>query len=333
MICVIDWSEKNDDFVMSDATLNQILFEYFLNLAPYWASVLSPLMVFIASVFITARLASHTEIIAMLSSGISFGRLVRPYLVASILIGIVNFIGIAWFIPKANAVRLAFEFTYLKGPYHFDGRNIHIKTSPETYVYLESFNNRLEVGYKFTVEKIKDHKLESKLTSPKISWNDSLQKWHLSKYYVHDFGPEGELISEGENLDTALNFLPGDFERQERLYETFTVTELTDYIAELRMRGAENIEPYIVERYERFTYPAAIVVLTLMGLFSASRKSRRGTGFQIAIGFILAFVYILFVMMSRTIAQVGGFPPLLGAIFPSMIFTVITIILYRNVPK
>lgn len=333
VICVIDWSEKNDDFVQSEATLNQIIFDYFVNLAPYWASVLSPLMVFIASVFVTARMASHTEIIAMLSSGISFRRITRPYFLAAFIIGLVNFIGIAWFIPKANAVRLAFEFTYLKNPYYYDGRNIHIKTSPDTYVFLESYNNRLEVGYKFTLEKIKGNKLLSKLSSPKINWDQEKQKWHLNTYYIHNFNPNGEEFLEGKELDTALNFSPGDFERQERLYETFTVTELTEYIEELRMRGAENIEPYIVERYERYTYPAAIVILTIMGLFTASKKSRRGTGFQIAVGFVLAFVYILFVMMSRSIAQVGGFSPLMGALFPSIVFAIISILLYRNVPK
>ncbi|MEQ8520038.1 MAG: LptF/LptG family permease [Cytophagales bacterium] len=333
VICVIDWSEKNDDFVQSDATLNQILFDYFLNLIPYWASVLSPLMVFISSIFVTARLASHTEIIAMLSAGVSFRRITRPYFLAAILIGLVNFIGIAWFIPKANTTRLAFEFTYLKNQYYYDGRNIHIKTSPDTYVYMESYNNRLEVGYKFTIEKIVDNQLLSKLSSPKINWNEELEKWHLNSYTIHNFGPEGEEYLEGRSLDTALNFLPDDFERQERLYETFTVSELTDYIRELRMRGAENIEPYIIERYERFTYPAAIVILALMGLISASRKNRRGTGVQIAFGFVLAFVYILFVMMSRSIAQVGGFSPLMGALFPSIVFALVALLMYRNVPK
>ena len=120
VICVIDWSEKNDDFVQSTATLNQIIFEYFLNLMPYWASVLSPLMVFIACVFVTARLASHTEIIAMLSAGVSFRRLTRPYFMMAIIIGIIQFVGIGWFIPKANSTRLAFEFTYLKNPYYFE---------------------------------------------------------------------------------------------------------------------------------------------------------------------------------------------------------------------
>jgi lipopolysaccharide export system permease protein len=333
VICVIDWSEKNDDFVQSDATMHQIIFDYFFNLAPYWANILSPLMVFISCVFVTAKLASHTEIIAMLSAGISFRRLTRPYFLAAILIGSVNFIGIAWVIPKANTTRLAFEFTYLKNPYYFDGRNIHLKTTPDTYVFMESYNNRLEVGYKFTLELIKDNQLLSKLSSPKISWNDSLEKWHLSSYTVHNFGPDGEEYMEGVLMDTALNFKPDDFERQERLYETFTVSELNAYIAELQMRGAENIEPYIVERYERYAYPAAVIILALMGLITASRKSRRGTGVQTALGFVLAFVYILFVMMSRSIAQVGGFTPLLGAIFPSLVFAIIALVMYRNVPK
>ena len=160
-----------------------------------------------------------------------------------------------------------------------------------------------------------------------------MQKWRLQTYSIHDFGPDGESYYEGRDLDTTLNFLPDDFERQERLYETFTITELTSFIQELRMRGAENIEPYIIERYERFTYPAAIIILALMGLISASRKSRRGTGVSIAFGFVMAFIYILFVMMSRSIAQVGGFSPLLGALFPSIVFAVIAIIMYRNVPK
>ncbi len=333
VICVIDWSEKNEDFIRSEATAGQIFLDYFLNLIPYWANILSPLMAFIASVFVSARLASHTEIIAMLSSGVSYRRLTVPYLMAAIIIGALIFGAIGWVIPKANKERLEFEFAYLKNPYYFNDRNIHFKLAPEVFAYLESYNNHDEVGFKFTLEQFNGTRLRSKLASPRIQWVDSTQKWRLKNYTLHNFLDSGETYREGRNLDTTLNLFPDDFENRERLYETLTLTELTHFIQDLQARGSESVQPYLVERYERYTYPFAIVILTLMGFFTASRKSRRGTGFQIALGFVLAFVYIFFVMMSRSLAQAGGFHPLLSALLPTMIFSVVSIFLYKSTPK
>ncbi len=333
VICVIDWSEKNEDFIRSEATFSQIILQYFLNLIPYWANILSPLMAFIASVFVSARLASHTEIIAMLSSGISYRRLTVPYLIASGVIGLTIFYAIGWVIPKANKERLEFEFAYLKNPYYFNDRNIHFKLGHGTFAYLESYNNHDEVGFKFTLEKFKNKELVSKLSAPRIQWIDSSERWWFQTYSIHDFTDSGEFYYEGKGLDTVLNLYPKDFENKERLYETFTLTELDEFIKDLKTRGSENIRPYLVERYERYTYPFAIVILTLMGFFTASKKSRRGTGFQIALGFLLAFVYIFFVMMSRSLAEVGGMSPLLSAMFPTMVFSVVTLFLYKNAPK
>jgi lipopolysaccharide export system permease protein len=333
VICVIDWSEKNEDFIRSEASISQILFKYYLNLIPYWANILGPLMAFIASVFVSARLAGHTEFIAMLSGGISYRRLMVPYLMASTIIGSVVFFAIGWIIPKANKERLEFEFAYLKNPYYFNDRNIHFKLGQETYAYLESYNNHDEIGFKFTIEKFDDRRLVSKLSSPRIQWIDSNQVWRLNHYTLHNFYDSGEYLEEGRNLDTTLNLYPKDFENKERLYETFTLPELDNFIEEMKARGSDNVLPYLVERYERYTYPFAIIILTLMGFFTASRKSRRGMGFQIAIGFILAFVYIFFVMMSRSLAQVGGMSPLLSAMFPTLIFSAVTIFLYKTAPK
>jgi len=332
VICVIDFTEKNDDFIEHSVAVSEILV-YYLNLFPYWANMLSPITVFIATVFVTANLASHTEIIAILSSGVSFRRLLVPYLMGSTIIAIAIFGLIGWVIPNANKETVAFQIKYVKNPFTFDSRNIHIKVAPETYVYMESYNNTANIGYNFALEKIDGTKLKSKLTSNNISWNPKLKKWHTDSYTLRTFNGEKETLYKGSALDTTLNLLPKDFESNYRLEQTMTLTELSRYIQEKRERGADDIEIYLIEKYERFSYPFAIIILTIIGVILSARKARGGVGFQIALGFFLAFIFIIFVITSRSLAQVGDIDPRVAAWIPSIVFTCIGTLLYRYVPR
>ncbi|PRY13206.1 lipopolysaccharide export system permease protein [Pontibacter ummariensis] len=333
VILVIDFTEKNDDFIKTNPSVSEILFDYYLNLIPFYANMLSPITVFIATVFVTAKLASHTEIVAMLSSGISFRRFLVPYLMGSSLIAILIFLFIGWVIPNANKESVAFQVKYIKSPFTYDGRNIHIKIAPETYVYMESYNNTAHVGYNFALETIEGTKLKQKLTSNNISWNKELEKWHVDKYVLRTFNGEKETIYKGEALDTALNMLPKDFESTYKLETTLTLTQLNDYIQEKRERGADDIETYLIEKYERLSYPFAIIILTVIGVIVSARKARGGVGFQIALGFFLAFIFIIFVITSRSLAQVGDIPPQIAAWVPTIVFTGIGFLLYRYVPR
>jgi lipopolysaccharide export system permease protein len=334
IIVVIDYTEKVDDFINKKAPTHAIIFDYYLNLIPYWANYISPLMAFIATVFFTANLAARTEIIAILSTGVSFLRLMLPYVVGSTLVALLTFYMVGWVIPNSNKTRIAFERKYVKDAYRYGGRDIHIKIAPEIYAYMESYEESSKTGYRFTLERIVKNRLKVKLLADRITWDSTRKKWTIFDYRVRTIGDDAkEQLSYGMKTDTTLNLLPKDFDSKYQLHETFTIDELNQYISNLRTRGADGIEVFLVERYARYANPFAIIILTCIGLIVSARKSRGGVGFQIALGFMLAFIYIMFFMMSKGIAESGNLNPLLAVWLPNIVFGGVGVILYFTVPR
>lgn len=334
IIMVIDFVEKNDDFIQKKAPLSLVLRAYYANLAPYWANYISPLMIFISTVFFTAKLASHTEIIAILSSGTSFLRLMRPYIIAASIVAIISFVMVGWILPKANKTRIAFENKYIKDKFYFNDRNFHTAIAPNTYAYMSSYNNEMKTGYDFTIERIKDNKLIEKLSARRIEWVDSLKKWRMFDYKIRLIGIMKDKMTFGTtHKDTVISLTPEDFESNYQIHETFTIPQLNDKINLIKSRGAEGIESYQIELYQRFATPFAVIILSIMGLIVSARKARGGVGFQIAIGFVLAFVYILFYIMSKGIAESGSMPPMLAVWLPNIVFSVIAFVMYFTVPR
>ena len=333
VICMIDIVEKNDDFLKTKPGIYKILFVYYANYLPYIANMLSPITVFIATVFMTSRLAARTEIIAILSSGVSFFRLLVPYVAGSGLVGVATYFLIGYVIPNANKKRVAFELQYVKDPFHFDGRNTHIKISPTTYFYIQSYNNEIKEGFNCSLEDVDKTILLRKLKAEKITWIPETGRWRLDKVRTFDFTQTPFKLMIFSQLDTAISLKPKDFESQYLKYETLNNTELATFLSDLKSRGADNMETYLVEQYLRITYPFAVVILTMIGVILSAKKSREGAGLQIAIGFMLAFVYIIFYITSRTIAQAGSMDPLLACWLPNLVFAGIGIALYKGVPK
>ncbi len=334
IICVIDYGEKSDDFIQHpDLSTYSILVDYYFNFFLNITNLLSPVTVFIATVFMTAQLASRTEIVAILSNGTSFRRIMMPYMMGAILLAILTFGMTGWIIPKANKTRVAFEVEYLKKQYYFDQRNVHIKVAPNTFVYLQNYNNITNTGYLFTIEKIIDGNLVEKLSAPRIEWDSAKTKWHIESYKRHIFRGEIERLESGRNMDTTLHMRPKDFESKHLLHETLTLPELDDYITLQLARGNTKIGIFEVEKYERYTYPFTIIILTAMGVILSARKSRQGIGMQIAFGFLLAFMFITFVRMTRSMGQAGTLDPQIAAWLPRIVFTFITGILYKTVPR
>jgi lipopolysaccharide export system permease protein len=331
ILSVIDFTEKNEDFIKNKAPGGEILM-YYMHFMPYMANLLSPITVFIATVFVTAKMASHTEIIAILSSGVSFKRLMVPYIIGAALIGMGTFVLIEWVIPNGSKRRIAFENQYIKEKVEYRD-NAHLKIGPNSYVYLQRYDNTIHEGYQFSLETIENNQLKSKLKSNRITWQYDKNSWKLDNYVVRKFEGGKETVTRGANKDTVINLLPKDFASTYQLHETFTMSELDNYIDELKERGSENIEIYLIEKYERYTYPFAIVILTAIGVIVSARKTREGAGFQIAFGFLLAFIYILFVLMSRGIASVGSISPMLSAWIPNIIFSCIGVVMYKTVPR
>ncbi|MCA0364843.1 MAG: LptF/LptG family permease [Spirosomataceae bacterium] len=336
VIIVIDFVEKNDDFIEHQAPTRAIFLQYYLNLAPYWANYISPLMIFISTVFFTAKLASHTEIIAILSTGTSFRRLMYPYFIGAAVVAVFSFIMVGWILPKANKTRIAFENQYIEDKYYFSDRDIHMAVEKNVYAYLSSYDNTSKTAYDFTLEKIENRTLVEKLSARRAVYVDSINKWQLYDYRIRKIGIMKDQLTFSQAstpLDTTINMYPGDFENTNNLHETMTIPQLRKQIALINSRGSEGVETFEIEYFQRFATPFAVIILSMMGLIVSARKSRGGVGLQIAIGFVLAFVYILFYIMSKGIAESGNMPALLAVWLPNLVFSAIATVMYFTVPR
>jgi lipopolysaccharide export system permease protein len=330
---VFDISEKIDDFLEKEAPLRAIVFDYYLNFIPYFTNLFSPLFIFISVIFFTSKMASQTEIVAILASGVSFRRLLAPYLVVALGLGTLSFYLNGWVIPRANKVRLAFENTYIKNPYELKARNIHRQIRPGEFIYLESYNNLDKIGYRFTYEKIKEGQLTYKLNADRILWDSTISKWTMERYVVREISGMQEKLYRGDKLDTLLQFYPSEFGQRLNFVETMDMGELNEYIASKQLRGAEGLQYDLVEKYRRTSYPFATVILTMIGVALSSRKVRGGIGLQIGLGILLSFTYIMFMQISTTFATNGNFPPVLAVWIPNIVFSGIAIWLIRIAPK
>jgi len=334
IVIVIDYGDHNDDFVKKSAPSSEIWLSYYLNLAPYWANYISPLMIFISTVFFTAKMAAHSEIIAMLTSGVSFRRLMIPYSVGALIVGVFSFLMMGWILPRANAKRIAFENEYIQERFYFSDRDFHLTVAPETYIYFSSYNNQSKTAFDFTIEKFDGIEMIEKLSARRAVWVDTLEKWRLYDYKIRDLGiMKDDIYVERTFADSTINMFPRDFESNHSIHETFTITDLRAQIKLLESRGSEGIEPFKIEFYQRFATPFAAIILALMGLIVSARKRRGGVGLQIAIGFVLAFIYILFYIMSKGIAESGNMEPLLAVWLPNIVFSCIAFIMYFTVPR
>ena len=332
IIVVIDITEKIGDFTDDDVPTDRILM-YYVHFIQWIANLISPITVFISTVFVTANLASHTEIVPMLASGISFRRLLVPYFIGATFIGLVSFYFNGWVIPNANKSRRAFEIEFIEAKYYFNKNNFHIQISPNKYLYLNRYVNNNNTGYTFTLEEMDDHKLVKKLSASQINWISDSSKWLLKNWIERDLRDDGEIITAGDSLMMDLVILPKDFQSQHRLWETLTNPELDEKIFEIESRGLEGVEIYKVEKYFRQAMPVAVLVLVFIGVIVSSRKTKGGTGLQIAVGFIISFVFIIFAITSRGIAEGGIINPAIAVWIPNVLFTGIGLLMYRYVPK
>jgi lipopolysaccharide export system permease protein len=350
IICIIDVTEKIDKFTQFKIPTTTIL-AYYFDFIVWIAGFLSPITTFIAVIFVTSRLAAHTEIVAILSSGASFLRFLRPYFYAATFLALMSFLLNGWVIPKSNYNRLVFEMTYFQNKYYYDKRNVHMQVAPNVYLFIQNYNNQSNTGYQFSLERFDEDKLIEKLSAENIQWDSTKRKWTLRIWkrkkidelfqvdrvkevsLAEKNGKELSLIEKGDNLDTTLVITPKDFENDSKMYAGMTIPELTDKIETLRFRGSTGIEAYEVERHIRYSSPFYIYVLVFMGAIVAARKSRGGTGFQIALGFLMAFVFIIFFTITSTFAQTGSLSPVLAAWLPNVIFGLIAFFMYKYVPR
>jgi len=333
IVIIFDLSEKIDDFIDKKAPLNEIIFVYYVNFIPYFINLFSPLFTFIAVIFFTSRLAFNSEIIAMLSSGISFRRLLIPYFISAILLSAMSIYLSNFLIPQANDKRLDFEYTYVKSPEGFRDRNVHIQIRPGMFIYLENYNTRSNTAYRFSLENIQEGALTYKLMSDHAVWDSIEGSWKIKHYSARIIDGLEERLEFGAELDTILPFTPDDLIQNLKEMEKMNFRELRDHIAYERLKGSENVKFFEVEKHRRMAFPFATLVLTLIGVALSSQKVRGGIGLHLGAGIALSFAFILFMQVSTTFATKGSLHPFVSVWVPNLIFGVLGAYLLRIAPK
>ena len=334
VIIVFDYNEKIDKFVSSNAPTNEIIFDYYANLAPYYANTFSALFVFISVIYFTSKLAGNSEIIAIFSSGVSFRRLMRPYMMSAGVIALLTYIMSAFIIPNGTATMLEFEQKYNKKKKVESANDIQLKIDDNTIAFIERFESRNNTGWRFMLDKFEDKKLVSHMEARTITYHpDKPGLWTARHWKIREFKEDREIIRESrrEPLDTLLNIEPGDFLISEGEQETMTTPELSRYIDKQKKRGFANTKNFEIEYHKRIAMSFAAFILTVIGVSLSSRKSKGSMGLSLGIGLALSFSYILFQSISSAFAD--QIPIVLTAWLPNILYSIIAIVLYIKAPK
>lgn len=326
IVVMFDVNEKLDAFLK--APLRATVLDYYVNFLPYFANQFAPMFTFIAVIFFTSKLAGNSEIIAMLSTGMSFGRLMRPYLVSAAVIATATYVLDAYIIPPANVKRINYTNTYVKNKRVDYGSNIMLMVQPGQIAYMSRYDNITKTGAKFSLESFDENKqLRSRLTAQSIVW-DTLYNWRVNDYVIRDFTDNREIITKGTRLDTIIPFEPRDFLISKTDHEKMTTADLSEYIDGQRRRGVGNIASFEVEYHRRFAMTAAAFILTVIGMSLSSRKVKGGMGVNIGIGLVLSFSYILFMTITQTFALSGLTSPMVAMWIPNVLFSIVAVVLY-----
>lgn len=333
---IFDFNENIDKLTQSHASASKIV-QYYVNFVPYFINLFSPLFVFIAVIFFTSKLADKSEIIAMKSTGMSFRRLLRPYMFSAALIAACSFVLGAYVIPKGNVARVNFQNKYIKKKTDITSAdNVQMQVDTGVVAYITHFDNITKSGYGFSLDKFVDKKLVSHLTAQTIQYDtlsDRRFSWTLRSYDIRTLKGMREVLEHGEKLDTTIIMEPKDFFYVRGQQETLTLPELREFIARQKLRGADNVSTFEVEYYKRYATPFAAFILTLIGTCLSSQKRKGGMGISLGIGLALSFTYILFQTISSSFATNAGLEAWIAVWIPNVIFAIIALALYYRTPQ
>ncbi len=339
IVVVVDISEKTDDFVKSNLTAWQIFRDYYLGFIPRFDAMLFPLFVFISVIFFTSKMAGHSEIIAILSSGVSFRRLMLPYLAGGLFLSALLWGGYRYIVPRANEKWGNFNKNYVdvnKGMLNTNKtylQHLYFRVDPVTYAGMRGYDTVSRAGNGFFIQKFNNNKLTYNLRANSISWDTASKKWKLSNVLERHIDSLSERVVRNDNLLMAYNFRPMDLRKDEYLKDQMPTKELDDFIAREKMRQSEGLNDLLVERYNRDAIPVSVLILTVIGASLASRKIRGGSGAHLALGVLLSVSYILFSRFSVVFATKGTFSPWLAAWTPNILFGLLALYIYKTAPK
>jgi len=336
----VDSSEKTDDFVNTGLNTLQIIQQYYFGFVPFIWGLLFPLFVFIAVIFFTSRMATRSEIIAILASGTSYNRFLRPYIVGGLFLALLLFFGNRYLIPRANEIKAAFQTAYLdknkpssQSPKLNCWNCYYLRVDTNTYIGMKTYDTTTKSASAFFMEKVKNNQVVYNLRATSIRWDTSVNKWRLFNVTERYVDSMGENVMMLEDTTLSINLLPAELRKDEYIKDKLNTPELVEYIKREELRGREGLSALKVERYRRTATPAAVLLLTLIGAVIASRKTRGGSGMHLALGIIIAALFIVSDRFSTVFATKSNLPPLLAAWLPNIVFSILAYYLFRKTPK
>lgn len=333
---VFDINEHIDKFITNEAPISAIIFDYYLNFIPYFSNLFSPLFVFIAVIFFTSKMAENSEIIAMMSTGVSFNRLMRPYMISAAIICLLTYGLGAYVIPKGNVKRVKFENTYKRRNVPTYTSNVQLEVDTGVIAYIGRYEDREKTGYGFRLDKFENKKLVSQLQAFSIQYDTLSEEpyhWVIKDFQVRDLQGMREVISKGYKKDSIIKMEPQDFLITKGQQETLTTPELQVYIERQKRRGFANIKEFEVEYWKRGASSFAAFILTTIGVALSARKRKNGMGISLGIGLALSFAYIMFQTVSATFAINANVPPIVAVWIPNIIFIFIAFYVYKKAPR
>jgi lipopolysaccharide export system permease protein len=330
---IIDVSEKVNRMIENKVAFADILV-YYGNFTIYWANLLFPIFLFLSVIWFTSKLANNTEIIAILSSGISFNRFLRPYLVGATIVSIFALLMSFFIVPKASKGFLDFRYEYLKkNTQARETTDIFRQINKDEFIYLSNYNYLSKTGFNFTFEKFNDNVLEYKINANRIKYNEESKDYTMFGFTKRTIGKVDDILESGDKKIRKFNFEPDDLTPVVYIAETMTITELNDFVSKEKRRGNSNINTYLVVFYKKFSLPISAFILTLIAVAVSFMKRRGGMGVNLAIGIVVAFTFIFFEKIFGILAEQSNMSPLFAVWFPNIVFGILAIYLLRNAKR
>ena len=331
---VIDVSEKINKILQNNVPMEQVLM-YYLDFTIYFANMLFPIFLFISVIWFTSKLANNTEIVAILSSGISFSRFLRPYIMGSALISILALIMGMFIVPKASLGYNDFRFKYLKKKEVRESSNVYKQIKPNEYIYVSNFNYDENTGYNFSLEKFKENSniLEYKINASRIVYIDSLKEYKLINFEQRFVGEKNDSIQKQKIKKMKFDFEIDDLTPTIYAAETMQLKELNTFIEKEKLRGSSNISAYLVVKYKKYSTPISVFILTIIAVSVSSMKRRGGMGINLAIGIAVAFTYVFLDKIFGTLAEASSINPLIAVWTPNVLFGILAFYLLRNAKR
>ena len=332
---VIDVSEKVNKMIENKVPFAEIA-NYYFYFTIHFANFLFPIFLFLSIIWFTSKLANNTEIIAILSSGISFSRFLRPYIIGATIVSIGALIMGFFLAPKANDVYNNFRYTYLIGggkEEMRDNSNVFRQISDDEFIYVSNFNMISKTAFNFSLEKFKGDQLDYKITANRIKWNPERKNYSLFGYTKRTVGDLNDIIERADKREAKFKFDLDDLTPTVYVAETLSYGDLIHFIDRERKRGNANINVYLTVLYKKYSVPVSAFILTIIAVAVSSMKRRGGMGTNLAIGILLAFAFVFFDKIFGVMAEKSSIPPILAVWIPNIVFGILAVYLLRNAKR